>query len=383
MFHDILNMILLVGCIQGVMFSVFAFAIKRYRSKSTIFLALLILVLSVNNFQYLLRTLETVSEAYFYSHIYIPFETLIIVFYFFYIKFFLYPKDKVKSVEKLFYLPFIVFSLITFIFKIIYFSGNFTAEHEGLVGKIMIFHTGFGILFSFLIILMTYKLFRQFEKEQQKGITQIPKTKLSWLKISVFFFFTICVYWLYLHVREMISGVYNEHGYYLLWIGISVMIYALGHVGIYRFGILQEQLKIKEFSLQQTALRKLHFTEENSPYINKLERLMRTEKNFLDSNLTLETVSEKLGISKSHLSRILKSKLGIGFSEYINRLRVEEAKVFLENPDFENYTLIAVSLESGFNSKSSFYSAFRKYMGCTPSEFREKQIAARMSQAIH
>lgn len=110
---------------------------------------------------------------------------------------------------------------------------------------------------------------------------------------------------------------------------------------------------------------------------------MRTEKNFLDSNLTLETVSEKLGISKSHLSRILKSKLGIGFSEYINRLRVEEAKVFLENPDFENYTLIAVSLESGFNSKSSFYSAFRKYMGCTPSEFREKQIAARMSQAIH
>jgi AraC-like DNA-binding protein len=49
---------------------------------------------------------------------------------------------------------------------------------------------------------------------------------------------------------------------------------------------------------------------------------------------------------------------------------VEEVKKKLKNPEFDNYSIISIGLESGFNSKSVFYKAFKKHTGKSPSEYR-------------
>jgi AraC-like DNA-binding protein len=82
-------------------------------------------------------------------------------------------------------------------------------------------------------------------------------------------------------------------------------------------------------------------------------------------------LSTELDLSRSHLSRIINSELKTTFSDYINLLRVNEAKKYLLQPDFSNYTLVAIGLEAGFNSKTTFNSAFKKFAGMTPSAFKK------------
>lgn len=64
--------------------------------------------------------------------------------------------------------------------------------------------------------------------------------------------------------------------------------------------------------------------------------------------------------------------MNLGFLDYINQLRVEEAKQYLQNPEFENYTLVAIGLEASFNSKTTFNNCFKKFTGKTPSEYKKE-----------
>jgi AraC-like DNA-binding protein len=94
------------------------------------------------------------------------------------------------------------------------------------------------------------------------------------------------------------------------------------------------------------------------------------DRRFLDSSISLEIIADELNISKGHLSRIINNELSVSFSDYLNNLRVEEAKLYLQNVDFSKYTLVSIGLEAGFNSKSTFNSTFKKFTGLTPSEFK-------------
>lgn len=90
--------------------------------------------------------------------------------------------------------------------------------------------------------------------------------------------------------------------------------------------------------------------------------------------MTLEKTAEALELSQGHLSKIINTELDVSFKDYINALRVEEAKSYLSDGDFSNYTLVAIGLEAGFNSKSAFNASFKKITGQTPSQFKKRQI---------
>ncbi|QDA58684.1 helix-turn-helix domain-containing protein [Hymenobacter jejuensis] len=100
----------------------------------------------------------------------------------------------------------------------------------------------------------------------------------------------------------------------------------------------------------------------------KLTRLMETDRPYLAPELTLSTLAAQLRTNTSLLSRVINSCFGQNFNDYVNTYRVAEAERKLQNPNFRHYTLLAVALESGFNSKSTFNRVFKKLRGATPSE---------------
>ena len=67
-----------------------------------------------------------------------------------------------------------------------------------------------------------------------------------------------------------------------------------------------------------------------------------------------------------------KNKHFKNFFDFINSYRVESVKEMLLNKEFEHYTVLAIGLESGFNSKTSFNTVFKKMTGVTPSEYRKQ-----------
>jgi len=103
-------------------------------------------------------------------------------------------------------------------------------------------------------------------------------------------------------------------------------------------------------------------------YLNKLNRLMATERYFLDSDLSMQSLAERVGISPHNLSQILNEQLEKSFYDYVNEQRVEFARqLLLKEP---RRPMIDIALQCGYNSKNSFYNAFKRHTGTTPSEYR-------------
>ena len=101
----------------------------------------------------------------------------------------------------------------------------------------------------------------------------------------------------------------------------------------------------------------------------KLARLMREEQLFLSANLTLVQLAKKLGTNTSRLSQFFNDNLQTSFPSYLNTLRIDHAKTLLCADNKLSTEHIADLC--GFNSLSTFYSAFKKVTGTTPAQYRQ------------
>lgn len=111
--------------------------------------------------------------------------------------------------------------------------------------------------------------------------------------------------------------------------------------------------------------------ERADTFLKRLLDVMESEKPYTDGELTLPKLAARLSVSTHHLSQVINERLGQSFSDFVNSYRVGEAKRMLSDPAAGHYSVLAIGEEVGFNSKSSFNTAFKKQTGMTPSEFRQ------------
>lgn len=127
--------------------------------------------------------------------------------------------------------------------------------------------------------------------------------------------------------------------------------------------------------LPQVEVEKYKSTRLEPTYISEkkqlLKQLFEKEKVFTNNKLTVDDVAKTLKIPRQHLSEILSMHLNTNFQDFVNTHRVDEFIACLQNPKYENYTLLGISKEVGFNSKTSFYTTFKKLKGMTPLEYKK------------
>ncbi len=104
--------------------------------------------------------------------------------------------------------------------------------------------------------------------------------------------------------------------------------------------------------------------------VDTLAHHMQCEQPWLDIDLTLSRLAESINVNPHHLSQIINSEFGKSFACYINEYRVNAACKLLSADD--NRTVLEIASQSGFSSKSSFNTIFKKHTGLTPSEYRKK-----------
>lgn len=113
-----------------------------------------------------------------------------------------------------------------------------------------------------------------------------------------------------------------------------------------------------------------HMSETtHNDLLNGLIALMENDRIFEDKHLTIEKVSKMLNSNQKYLSQIINEEYQQNFNQYVNSFRIKKAVAMLSDTS-NNYTIEAISEDAGFNSKSTFNSAFKKITGVTPSTFR-------------
>ena len=154
---------------------------------------------------------------------------------------------------------------------------------------------------------------------------------------------------------------------------LSLFVYAMAYIGLRRPEALTgaEDPPPPSRRYEKSTLT----VERSETYLQKLLDLMANDKPYLNGELTLQKLAKTLAISPHHLSQMINEQLSQNFFDFINHYRIDEAKRMLADPARKHYSILAVSEEVGFNSKSAFNTAFKKHANMTPSEFR-KSIAA-------
>lgn len=108
-------------------------------------------------------------------------------------------------------------------------------------------------------------------------------------------------------------------------------------------------------------------SEATEKVIHTLETHIARDKPYLNPDLKIADVAQSLNIPPHRLSKIFNGNLHVSFAEYINSYRIEEAKRLIVEPS--NFTIEAIGHQSGFNSKSAFYKAFKLHTGTTPAKY--------------
>lgn len=115
-------------------------------------------------------------------------------------------------------------------------------------------------------------------------------------------------------------------------------------------------------------------SSETLALYSRIRELFETEKPYLDCNLKLSDISKKIDIPAYQISISINSCSNMHFFDFVNSYRIEVAKKMLADEEMnKQYTIEHIATQAGFNSKTSFYAAFKKFTGVKPSHYKSKE----------
>ncbi len=387
---EIFNTILITGVIYGFTFNAIIFLNKKRKGKPILFLNLLVLFISLNNLQAWL-----IDEGHIFSYIYLKY--LRIPWYFLCAPLFLvflvqYLKIHKKVQSFLYTSVFIFIGLILVRLSLIIFTqvNNFSEIRTGtFINKYNNFEESGGFIYALFILIYAVVIFTK----KKKALEFVLKyDDLKWIIHFLYLFGIILSIWVIAMIREFqVGGFSTQRIYYSLNLITSFMIYWVGFKGLFRYRTMEDRIVLREnihreIPSQNVGERELDLisqaideqvkekSEKQLNFFTKINSYVIEQKKFLDPYLSLESLAKELKVSSGYLSLLINTYSVKNFSDYINGFRIDQVKKLIINHEYVNYTIESIGLESGFNSKSTFYTAFKKFTGQSPRQFRQQSV---------
>lgn len=375
---NLLSIALAVGIIQGLFLTIILIARKKGNYKSNRFLALFIFAFTLLTLSDFLTETKLVVA---FPHSFLLFEPIIFFLgplAYFYVRSL---STAVLNFRKNDIFHFLIGFLFWLLLVPFYFSGerfkkNVILESysnsENSIDFILL-TASFHLLSYFIISIF---LLKKYQVRIKDNYSYQEKINLNWLKI---FLMITSVLWLFFTIQVFFHASLLKTINDILF---TISMYMIGYIGLLQQPIIVEQFVQEESNsssenINKTQKKYAHSTlteKDSNRILSILEQLMLKEKYYLKSDLKLADLSGYSGIPMHHISQVINEKLNKNFFDYINEFRVEEFKQKIVDKEFNNYTILAIGLDSGFNSKASFNSAFKKYTGITPSDYKKKHL---------
>ena len=225
-------------------------------------------------------------------------------------------------------------------------------------------------------------LLKKHKKNIRLQFSDIEEINLRWLQFLVYGL--ACVWGLVICTQ-------NDNYIYM---GVALFVILAGFFGVQQKNIFENEKGIKQqiqinqgpqaatnVALPETTAKEKYqssgLTEDQAAeYYEKLNGLMGQEQLYKNASLSLGDLASTLGTHPNYLSQIINEKVGKSFYDYVNTYRVDEFKRLIAIPENQQFTIMSLAYECGFNSKSSFNRYFKKNTGQTPSAYAGQVIKA-------
>jgi AraC-like DNA-binding protein len=374
-----------LGAVQGILLSAFLFSIKVNKISNRL-LGLLTLFWSIILIQFALH-----AQGYYpiYPHLYKTFSNLILTLFplqYLYVKYLLYDLKKFRKTDLLHFAPAIINILIAYDFY--FLSGpeklewirnksSFYEIVEIITNEVI---AAQGIVYSILIFVRLAKYKREIENYESNvdKVILFALYRGTILILISWVIGTVAVNLEYFNIPLQVDL------FIYVYLIIVLVIYITSFVAIKTpelFKLDESEMRVILLKGQNDKIENLNSAiksiEENKPELDTLDHelisLMENEKPFLEPDLNLLELAEKVNLSRNQLSYIINQNHQKNFNEFVNSYRVEEVKRLMFDPANKNLKLISIAYDSGFNSKASFNRIFKQMTNMTPSQFFSMQ----------
>ncbi|NMH88505.1 helix-turn-helix domain-containing protein [Flavivirga algicola] len=361
-----IDFFILIGVVQGLFFAMAILFSKFFKSKTNLYLGIGILNGVFINIQYCLLKYGWYDNNPNYR-IFEDIEFVLlfpICLYVYYLKF-LNPQLKLTEKYLFLALPFVISLLLNLYIGGHYYFDLYVISNKQWIPYFYKIEYYFSIILNLIFLIVEYKMLFRKNSDDDYNVDY----DLKWIRMFYVLHLSIVVVWI---ILEVIDYFYGDMAF-VLWLFLNFIFYWVGYTGVYKFRLARNRYEIRKIVNKEKKVtnEKLSKSNEN-PYFQKMISLFEDDKLFRDSKLSRNDIAERLGISVGYFSQMINTVSEKNLSDYLNFYRVEEVKNMLLNDDFQNYNLLAIGLEAGFNSKSAFYIGFKKETGYTPSEYKKQ-----------
>lgn len=258
------------------------------------------------------------------------------------------------------------FAFITFLIL------QYNATYDN-VNKYKFVLTGLMVFQALIYTIISYRKIRIHQKKILLFSSDTTEINLSWLEYIIILILLICIiitsYTLFVNPLE--QNIYIN-------IIFLLAIYAIAYYSLKQkeiFPLNKKQRSEITFINEEDVndIKKKIVSDEDLVQIKaKLHLLMLEQKPYLDSDLNLIKLAELINTTPHQLSYVINSGFNENFFLFVNKYRIEKAKKLLLEYDFNNLSILGIAFESGFNSKTTFNSTFKKITNQTPSDFKKR-----------
>jgi AraC-like DNA-binding protein len=390
--YNIYSVTLLILVLQGYLFSIlFFYRFYKNRQLADLFLGLLLFVQGYHCTAYIIGfmgwydTYETTKINYFLFDLTVAVGPLI----YFYIKSLTQPKFKFTYKKSLhFILVFLIFiyGIGVWLFDVsteVYPSvqnGPWETEiNFEYVYPVMNILQNISIA---IYLFFSIRLYLNYRQKINAFFSNTYKVELNWLAMCLGIYSSLFLFQLSLNI----INEYVELSWTDFWWGFfanAITIYIIGMKGYYtnlkklpHFSVENfDTLTATKIDLITIAKEKTTAEKEEFALIErtkvKLEIVMKTEKLYLNPDLTLSDLGQYFKLSSNMMSKVINSGFNKNFNEFINHYRVEACKAKILAGETAQLSLLGIAFECGFNSKATFNRTFKKLTGFTPSQFNK------------
>lgn len=380
--------LLLIGFLQGLVFTALLWkrGVQEERLSDKLMAALLLLS-CFHIAQYMLGFAGWYDshDAYSSFMFYFPFHNFLLIAPVIYFYFRSLSNQQFKFERKhlwhfvpglIYWLEYFVVFLIDVVFKH-WIMGEEFPEHYGTKGLGASFNQGFissvfsyaGLISTYIYLWFTLKEYRQYKKYINDNFSDTKDIKFDWLRNILYFLaIGLTISWLFNVIGAFVSFSYTQ--YWTSHFVIAIMIY---FVSVFAYSTTQYLPKSLEYTPGRLPVddeKEKNTGSDLEKWKAKLTQLMQTESPYLEAELTLNDLAQRLSTNSSILSKVINTGFGQNFNDYINTHRVAIFEEKLKDPDFQHLTLMSIALDCGFNSKATFNRAFKKFKGVSPRDYQ-------------
>ena len=380
LFENISEIVLFLGAAQGLLLAVLIFQ-KHIQFYANRFLALLMLSISIILLYMIYVDLSLYKDFPYFLGSPLTFAFTPGPLIYLYAKYLTHPKSKFKRMEFLHFFPaaiFLIYSIPNLFTDPSILINAHLQEEKAAMGTGFLYLNWSISLQAFIYTFMAGKLVVRYRKSLGNYFGNIEKIKLDWLRNIIFTFMgTILVF-----ITEII---FNEFGrslsdkFWLTSLFTGTTVYALGYMGLLKSEVLTESHfseiipeNIENLSPETKYQKSGLAPEKARQHLDDLVQMVEREELYMNSELTLNDLAKKMGISAHNLSEVINTGLNQNFFEFINRFRVETVKADLIDPEKSHLNILSLAYDAGFNSKTAFNTIFKKHTGLTPSNYRKQ-----------